>query len=496
MRNNFGIKKVLVATSTDFGQTWNDTLETYDIAEPYCQLSVIHYGDVDGQETIIFSNPNDTGSRRNGTLRIGKVEGDRITFTHSQVITPNEYIYSSITKLKNGNIGVLYEGANLDINYVEVDLNWIKAPLVNKPADSPKRVGLSTKLENDKLKINVRFNQKVLVGSQASLALSLSGFQETAKYVNGSGTNTLTFEYAIKEDEFGKLAVTGMNGIAEGTYKHPVDVAISEVYDFDMIPQSKYRVSANNFEPSEGAHFAADGNLSTIWHSRWNKTGTTPHEFVIDLQQEYDLTKLVYVPRQDGQTNGIVTRYRVELSSNGTEYTQVASGDLPSNNKAKTIEFDKTKARYVKFVSEEGMGEFSSAAEFYVYKATVVTRQANKDALIARYNELKDVKIGKYTLETYGIFSELLEMVAETIDAEDATQAEVDGMLQELNDAYAALKERVEIEKQENGVKAKFLSGTFESDDVTLTVEKKQGNNIRDSYEIAFTKDGNKVQPA
>lgn len=204
----------------------------------------------------------------------------------------------------------------------------------------------------------------------------------------------------------------------------------------------------------------------------------------------------MYVPRQDGQTNGIVTRYRVELSSNGTEYTPVSSGNLPSNNKAKTIEFDKTKAHYVKFVSEEGMGEFSSAAEFYVYKATVVTRQANKDALIARYNELKDVKIGKYTLETYEIFSELLEMVAETIDAEDATQAEVDGMLQELNDAYAALKEREEIEKQENGVKAKFLSGTFESDDVTLTVEKKQGNNIRDSYEIAFTKDGNKVQPA
>lgn len=495
MRNNFGTKKVLVATSTDNGETWNNTLDFYDIAEPYCQMSVIHYGDVDGQEFIIFSNPNDTGSRRNGTLRIGKVEGDSITFTHSQVITQGDYAYSSITKLKNGNIGVLYEGENLDINYMEVDLNWIKAPLVDKPAEKPKQVGLSARLENGKLKMNINFDQKVLIGSYATLGLSLSGFDETAEYISGSGTNTLTFEYPIKGDEFGKLLVKRINGVAEGVYGHAVDVAIGEVYNFDIIPQSQYVVSVNNFQTGEGAKSAVDGNLSTLWHSRWDKYGATPHEFLIDLQQEYDVTKLIYVPRQDGQPNGIVTKYRIESSNDNVDYKEVISGDLDSSNDVKIIEIPQIKTRYIKFVSLEGAGGYSSASEFYIQKATVVTRQADKDALISSYDKLKQLKIDKYTKETLKNFEASLKLAKNVIDEKNVTQDKVNSTLENLNSAFNELKEREINEQSEKGVKVKFLSETFEDDDVTLSVEKKQGNNIRDSYEISFTKDGNKVQP-
>ncbi|OLQ84947.1 hypothetical protein BIY21_19675 [Vibrio ponticus] len=120
------VGKAAVATSLDGGITWLDDVE-YDTTlvmsnTTGCQLSVINYsGFIDGQPAVIFSNPAAT-KRANGTIRVGLINENgfydngepRYTFTwkYARIIMPDEFAYSNLTELENGNIAILYEDSN------------------------------------------------------------------------------------------------------------------------------------------------------------------------------------------------------------------------------------------------------------------------------------------------------------------------------------------------------------------------------------------------
>lgn len=502
MRNNYPGARLLVATSKDFGATWENELERYDdVLEPYCQLSVIHYGDVDGKEIVVMANPENTRpNRANGVLRIGEVQSDgKINWTHKQVVTPEAFAYSSITKLPNGHIGLLYEAANLDIKYLEVDLNWIKAGLVNKPTSAPEVLGANAKVENNKLKVNVRFDKKALVGSEATLKLDMSGFELNAAYLNGSGTNTLTFEYPLVGDEFGPIHISGVEGVVEGVFKHPVAPQTHNVFDFDVIPQKFYTATANNVESTkENGQSAIDGDPNTLWHSKYNKTGPTPHELLITLDKEYDVNGFIYVPRPK-DSNGIVTKYRIETSTDNVTFTPATSGDLPNNNSPKEIPFNTVKAKYVKFISEEGVGGYTSAGEVYVKQQTT-PRAASKDALVALYNSLKDTPKANSTKQSFEKLTNTLKVAKEMIDAtKPFTPNEVNEMMGYLNQAKAELVDRAPVTQSKEvagkTVTAKFLAETFENENATFMVKEPVAVANGTAYDLSFEADNAKVQP-
>lgn len=120
------IGKAAIATSLDGGLTWLDDVE-YDntlvmSSSTGCQLSVIKYSNfIDGQPALIFSNPAST-KRANGTIRVGIIREEgfydngepryRFTWKYARVIVPDEFAYSNLTELENGNIAILYEDSN------------------------------------------------------------------------------------------------------------------------------------------------------------------------------------------------------------------------------------------------------------------------------------------------------------------------------------------------------------------------------------------------
>ena len=117
---------------------------------------------------------------------------------------------------------------------------------------------------------------------------------------------------------------------------------------------------------AEKAPLAFDGREDTMWEA-----GKCPAHFVVDMKKEHTLSGFAYLPRQDGSTRGMTSRYRVELSTDGSNWTKVSEGEfgnLRANPVEQIISFPEQKARYFRFISTAALdGDGSSAAEIKIY---------------------------------------------------------------------------------------------------------------------------------
>ena len=100
---------------------------------------------------------------------------------------------------------------------------------------------------------------------------------------------------------------------------------------FAGLPPAGWKVVAVDSEETAGEDNAAakaiDGNSSTYWHTRWNEDLRLPHFITVDMGTAHRIGGFTYLPRQDGNPNGTVERYRFETSMDGTNWTtNVASG--------------------------------------------------------------------------------------------------------------------------------------------------------------------------
>ena len=104
--------------SKDNGQTWA-TYKNKDLQDPGCNASLINY-----DEFLLFTNAFDSKYRKNLSLSISKDQGK--TWAKNQKIYKGESAYSSMTKLKNGDIGVFFEKDNYTKNvFVRIPKSWL-----------------------------------------------------------------------------------------------------------------------------------------------------------------------------------------------------------------------------------------------------------------------------------------------------------------------------------------------------------------------------------
>ncbi len=114
---------------------------------------------------------------------------------------------------------------------------------------------------------------------------------------------------------------------------------------------------------------AIDDNPRTAWLA----TAEGNQTITIDMGQAYQLDSFSYVPRQDGQTQGMTDKYVFEISADGKQWTKAAEGEF-SNLRANPIELNvKLKnngqaARYFRFTGTRALdGSGASAAELNVF---------------------------------------------------------------------------------------------------------------------------------
>jgi len=92
-----------IHVSKDKGMTWESRYDK-SLTDPQCNAQIMRYG----KKALIFSNCN-AGGRNNLYLRSSVDEGKE--WSRGISICPGGCAYSDITLLKNGDVGVLYEGA-------------------------------------------------------------------------------------------------------------------------------------------------------------------------------------------------------------------------------------------------------------------------------------------------------------------------------------------------------------------------------------------------
>lgn len=113
-----------------------------------------------------------------------------------------------------------------------------------------------------------------------------------------------------------------------------------------------------------------DGDYTTIWHTAWSQEEPPyPHEIIIDLGANYDLTGFMYAPRPDGG-NGTVAQYEFYTSLDADQYTLADSGTWSGDwTSERTQEFQApVTARFIRFValSEKNGNAWASCSELNV----------------------------------------------------------------------------------------------------------------------------------
>lgn len=115
-----------VATSKDGGRTWTNFRVDYELPGTACQGSLLRYDwPEDGEGLIIQTSPANKYGRLNGTVRISGDDGNN--WRWSREIEPGYFAYSGLTRLKTGEIGLLYESTGYNtMTFVRFSVDWVK----------------------------------------------------------------------------------------------------------------------------------------------------------------------------------------------------------------------------------------------------------------------------------------------------------------------------------------------------------------------------------
>lgn len=111
-----------------------------------------------------------------------------------------------------------------------------------------------------------------------------------------------------------------------------------------------------------------DGDTSTIWHSMYGVTlASYPHWIIFDCLADKNIKGFTYLPRQLGN-NGDIKDWKLEISSDKENWTEVAKGTFENDKELKRVNFTPLKGRYVRFtgLSSQNGADYGAGAEFTI----------------------------------------------------------------------------------------------------------------------------------
>lgn len=147
--------------------------------------------------------------------------------------------------------------------------------------------------------------------------------------------------------------------------------------DYDTQEMSVTAGSEQEGQNNEGpAIYVLDGNTSTIWHTSWDPMATREQFWIqFELDEATMLDALRYKGRS-GVSNGRINQYRVEVSTDNKNWTEVSVGNWENTDDWNIAMFNEpTEAKYVRLTGVETYGDgeqqnkFASAAEIRLRQA-------------------------------------------------------------------------------------------------------------------------------
>ncbi|WP_060882283.1 RICIN domain-containing protein [Streptomyces caniscabiei] len=174
-----------------------------------------------------------------------------------------------------------------------------------------------------------------------------------------------------------------------------------------VTPVSAY---ATGFRTGEGPLNAIDGlsdsGYETCW-STWGLASALPHSITIDLGGVWsDVSTLEYLPKQwnrNNSTDGDITSYTISTSTDGTNFTQVATGTWAAGRATKVAEWPARNVGFVRLRADAATGGYANIGGVHIggrtakpsLVSTTLPGNATVYRLVARHSgKVADVEGG------------------------------------------------------------------------------------------------------
>ncbi len=190
-----------------------------------------------------------------------------------------------------------------------------------------------------------------------------------------------------------------------------------------------------------------DDNQATIWHSSWN--GAERKDLWLQLElPEAQKVNGVRLQTRNSYANGFITKYRIETSMNGTNFTEAVSGEWDTIPGWKKASFEEREAKFVRIYAVEsysnGSNNYASAAEMRLTQEKADIPALDKALLEGKLAEAKELKTEGYTTSSVNVLNKAIEK-AEKVLVEAKEQSELNAMVEELKNAMK-LEEKADAE--------------------------------------------------
>ncbi|MCU9533046.1 discoidin domain-containing protein [Streptococcus sp. CSL10205-OR2] len=310
--------------------------------------------------------------------------------------------------------------------------------------------------------------------------LTFRGYEgRTELYVNNNLVDTLSQSQTGRRSATLVLP-TQFIGSKTKALKGMLDDLVINQYQSEegYLDRAGWQVASDNENADGTADKAFDGDLSTIWHTKWSPSKQElPASITIDMTAPHHVDKLVYVPRK-GVKNGNITGYKLYGKlAEADEYHLLKEGALSDDASTKTIAFATEELRYLKLDVISGFGGFGSAAEIMVAQSDI-KKPLRELALEGKaHQELAS----HYTADSVKGLVQALDNAKAIIAKADSNQAAVSQAMTSLQAAIDAL----EISQEERVSKVPDTAPTAEDKpSITFT----NGSSVvNDIPELAFS---------
>lgn len=397
------------------------------ITEVYCQLSSLTYhDDINDKYYVLIVNSFGPG-RTNMCVHIRELDYNTGEYAEgsewiTKKIGDSDEAYSAVTKLADGNIGIFWECTRINARYYDIPFQaftidyllsgeqlWANETLsVSKEIVDAQGNAVAVSGAGDTLRFTLTTHDAVFVKGDAVIDVNIGGNPSTsynavprvtggtvrqAHYAGGSGSTKLVFEYTLTDEDTGNIyADTLIKAYGEGSVVENVfgatfttmsqrympmgKVGISaDTADFDIPLEKVTSATAGAQQSDEPAGNVIDNDTATKWHSPYANnapTSTVEQNWIqLNFSEAQSITGIRYLPRTDSSGNGKFTEYRVLVSKNGTDFTEVATGQWSTANEWKIAEFAKQDGVVaVRVQALQSVAGFASCAELRAFNFT------------------------------------------------------------------------------------------------------------------------------
>ncbi|MGY3725534.1 Glucan-binding domain-containing protein (YG repeat) [Granulicatella balaenopterae] len=247
--------------------------------------------------------------------------------------------------------------------------------------------GILLRLRGTDKVIKLPFSSKVLPESVKSDddGNRIIGITSEMEYSLDGGKNYLASD--IPADLSGKKTVlvrykkagTNIGGDAKTLHFTPNETIYNRIKR-DNITLTDWTSQQNDSDLK--ALNAIDGDLSTMWHTVYNRGDHKPH-LTFKFNQAYSVRKIYYTPRQDSGTNGNVLNYTIYTSQDGQTFTPLKTGNFTYTNQdrkeVRVIDLPENHSQYIRFEINKGVNDFGVAVEIGFEIPEAEATQAEQD---------------------------------------------------------------------------------------------------------------------